>query len=106
MTANVPTSPQELATLIREGCKLRPRQALRSYYERGAACAMGAAYLAAGGRPRGDMAEAWVLRMSSLPIAACPQCRQRMAIGGLVEHLNDVHEWSREHIADWLEALP
>ena len=33
---------------------------------------------------------------------ACRPCK----ISVMVLHLNDVHGWSREKIADWLESIP
>lgn len=41
-------------------------------------------------------------------ISACPVpgCIDRDSIESTVVHLNDRHRWTREQIADWLDALP
>jgi hypothetical protein len=38
---------------------------------------------------------------------ACPVCGPEPSVQllDLVAHLNDMHDWSRERIADWLDAL-
>lgn len=56
----IPRTPAELAALIREGCTIRPKQAFGRYYRAGAACALGAAYLAAGGRPTTRSIRRWL----------------------------------------------
>ena len=35
----------------------------------------------------------------------CPECMYLAVLGGIIPHLNDVHVWSRDAIADWLESL-
>lgn len=35
----------------------------------------------------------------------CPDCQDKRQIFSLIQHLNDRHTWTREAIADWLEAL-
>ena len=35
----------------------------------------------------------------------CPECSIDFVLGGVIPHLNDSHEWTRDHIADWLETL-
>lgn len=37
----------------------------------------------------------------------CPvdECAQRSIISSLIPHINDLHKWSREAIADWLDSL-
>jgi hypothetical protein len=37
--------------------------------------------------------------------ATCPGCHQPGSISNVIQHLNDVHEWTREKIADWLDTL-
>lgn len=111
-TTEVHISPyHELAEAIRRGCKLRPIQAV-GYADDGiAACAMGAA--TAGGYTF----PACITR--NLP---CPECNYKIIQGPgwerfyktiqgpgwerfLVIHLNDVHHWTREAIADYLDTL-
>lgn len=38
-------------------------------------------------------------------MVVCPQCGLHARTYFMVIHLNDAHEMSREHIADWLEGL-
>ncbi len=39
--------------------------------------------------------------------ASCPACDSRdMLVWQAVAHFNDYHLWSREKIAEWLDALP
>jgi hypothetical protein len=40
-------------------------------------------------------------------LVTCPVCnlKSRVTISELIIHLNDLHGWSREKIADWLETL-
>lgn len=35
----------------------------------------------------------------------CGGCSQKGSLYGIIQHLNDFHQWTREHIADWLETL-
>jgi len=35
----------------------------------------------------------------------CGACNQRGSLYGIIQHLNDFHQWKREVIADWLETL-
>lgn len=37
--------------------------------------------------------------------AKCPECSSVGAIFHMIQHINDVHRWKREEIADWLETL-
>lgn len=39
------------------------------------------------------------------PFPVLPECREPYQLALLVIHLNDVHRWSREAIADWLDTL-
>lgn len=34
-----------------------------------------------------------------------PSCIHSGALWGLIQHVNDVHKWTRERIADWLDTL-
>ena len=38
-------------------------------------------------------------------VEPCPACTHANALAYTVIHLNDVHRWPREDIADWLETL-
>lgn len=37
--------------------------------------------------------------------AKCPECSSVSPIFHMIQHINDVHRWKREEIADWLETL-
>lgn len=37
--------------------------------------------------------------------ATCPDCSVPGSIVWLITHLNDLHAWTREEIADWLDNL-
>ncbi len=39
-------------------------------------------------------------------LSDCPCCDYETTLYIQIQHVNDVHEWSREMIADWLEVLP
>jgi hypothetical protein len=34
-----------------------------------------------------------------------PHCREPQRVLAMVTHLNDIHRWTRERIADWLETI-
>ena len=88
---------------IREGAKLRP-QAFEEYYIDGGSCAVGAAAEAMGfGEGCVAEAENTFAYMQAAGVD-CPACKRINSLLGTCTHLNDVHKWTREHIADWLEA--
>jgi hypothetical protein len=36
-------------------------------------------------------------------LRSCPEgCRKRLALGAMILHLNDDHQWTREAIAQWV----
>jgi len=35
----------------------------------------------------------------------CAACTQKGSLYGVIQHINDYHQWKREDIADWLETL-
>ena len=98
---------------IREGAKLRPQQARNRLFEHGATCAAGAG-LEAMGLTDADCVHGF--HFGKFLIAAYPYlgresvCPQRCpdyvgdgSVLSVVTHLNDMHRWTREAIADWLE---
>lgn len=87
----------ELAEAIRAGCKLRPLQCFGMSYDGPlAACAIGAARLITKRRDDGP----------PVGVGRCPEgCTTFNGYLFLVLHLNDDHRWSREKIADFLDAL-
>ena len=103
---------KELANAIRAGAARRPEQAYGDYYVgRYASCALGAAYegiyrLAKdmdGRRPTKDLT--WFFDCLEGTIRWCPvdKCKKHLLLSAMIVHLNDVHHWSREQIASWLE---
>lgn len=67
-----------------------------------ALCAYGAARLAMGGWNCSVEEKFPFLR----PWAACPECGMPGRRGSIIsKHLNDLHRWTRERIADWVETI-
>jgi hypothetical protein len=119
-----------LSDAIRLGAEQRPQTegALFGWvnYVRGnlGSCAMGAAYEGLTGKtllplmdlmPADDVGsyeDAWYRLKAAFPqlsmsSAGCPECRITVthSLKFTIEHLNDVHEWTREAIADWIDTL-
>lgn len=69
----------------------------------GETCAIGAAKLAVLGDPHGSDGE-FSERIPLDSVVFHPFTRKWRNVGAVVVSLNDDHEWSREKIADWLEA--
>jgi hypothetical protein len=112
MSQQDPHGVKELAAAIRKGAERRPDQAFGDYFiGRRASCALGAAYegmyrLAeemGGRRPTKDLE--WFFDCLDTTLAWCPVegCKKHLVLSSMIVHLNDVHEWSREQIASWLE---
>lgn len=104
-------STMKLSEAIREGAKLHPqifgsyRKFDRDMCEVVGTCALGAV-LVATGVDVDDLKAAYPVLNTSGP--RCPQCRTKgdgWTVHGLVTHLNDLHEWTRERIADWVDTL-
>ena len=64
-------------------------------------------------KPKAKLPSALVELKSIVPelelsIALCPACvlSHPQRLYAVIAHLNDHHKWTRERIADWLEALP
>lgn len=103
-----PAAPVETVTpikpseAIRLGCLLRPLQAFGTIADtRGGVCALGAMMFGFGADGMGFHVAR--VTVSDLP---CPACGRIRGAADLFTpaHLNDDHRWSRERIADWLEA--
>lgn len=123
----------KLSEAIRAGAKLHPQgrggfvSHVRRFFGFGpkvkAICALMAAYEAAGvptiytgsdrsegierGEAKGDFAYAvsdewWEILNTAW---TCPVCLQSGVVGEQIPHLNDDHGWTREKIADWVEAI-
>lgn len=104
----------DLAAAMREGATRRP-QAFGDYFRKTPAglgsCALGAAYEALSGRSANWFQADEVSRalVDTLPClvedATCPVgCNSNWRLIDAVAHLNDDHRWTREAIADWLDA--
>lgn len=108
-----PDDTKGLADAIRRGAARRPEQAYGEYYKgRRASCALGAAYeglyrlpeMMEGEHPK-DLFQYY--ECLDFQIRRCPEgCRKQLPLGALIVHLNDVHRWDRERIAEWLSSLP
>lgn len=99
----------KLSTAIRKGAKLRPQAWFTFYSPDGRSCALGAAYEALYGCVPGDALDVLVKIRKACHISY----RRRLYLTDLessldtfqaVTHLNDALHWTREHIADWVEA--
>lgn len=118
----------DLATAICEGAKLRPQTYGMLFGDVGTglgSCALGAAYEALTGthllpyaKIDDDIAvkhsnayrvlrEAFPVLSSGQPVHACGEvkCSYRSDARGIIEHLNDAHQWTREGIATWVDTL-
>src|SRR5262245_38820101 len=104
----------KLSEAMRLGTMLRPQTVVNLLTEQGS-CALGAAGEAAGLFRVGDewkefgytsLSETWPILYTRSP--GCPVCRQShgdRTLGETITSLNDIHEWTREMIADWVETI-
>jgi hypothetical protein len=68
-------------------------------------CALGAALYACGKRDGMELGNLfggdWLIEYIN-----CPECLHRKStVVSTIAHLNDFHKWTRERIADWVEAI-
>ena len=97
-----------LSEAIRAGAQMRPRQAFYQLYDSASegTCALGAAAEAIGILDKENSSYTGKAPVEWKPVAKsrqrCPECRVRDDLQGCIRHLNNVHRWSREHIADWV----
>jgi|SRR5713101_6209544 len=88
-----------LAAAVRRGSMIAPAQAFNAFSYGGAsACVARAAWLGGFGRDGSDT------DMSLFLPYPC-DCQRDVSTATVLPHLNDVHRWSRERIADWLDTL-
>jgi hypothetical protein len=95
----------KLSEAIRLGAMMKPQGFGLGSGNRKAerTCALGAAYEA------GNVTGSWPSLVQAFPIVkeaeeqACPACGETQ--DGLIAHINDHHRWTREEIADWVEAI-
>ena len=100
-----------LVEAILAGILLRPK-ARGGYFTIEGACVLGAAYLGLG-LPLpvtiGEYHAVLTVLAARFPELmrqqACPVCHAVKILGAVMIHLNDSHEWPREHIANWLVSL-
>ncbi len=103
-----------LSQAIRLGATLKP-QAFGFFYKDGGSCAMGAAYDAIGLLTNAlndiylypiRMEKEWDMIINYIYTKRCPVCLfsiYNSASSANIAHLNDVHKWTRERIADFVE---
>jgi hypothetical protein len=104
----------KLSEAIRLGAMLLP-QASGSIGTMAGSCALGAAADAVGidrmlddptlySDPYADLAKTFPILATK---ARCPACGRPDKLGrcGLIAELNDIHEWTRERIADWVATI-
>ena len=87
---------------IRLGSMLKP-QGFGFGSQQGGSCANNAALEASGAL---NVYTAWPWAEVVVPCPACQTTydpRFSRGLHGIVPHLNDIHRWSREAIADWVE---
>jgi hypothetical protein len=84
----------KLSQAIREGCKTTRQVAMVYIDHRGGACAIGAAMIAMGIDPTGLRSFSQLRKILGFP----------NGLHGPIADRNDNMGWTREQIADWLEA--
>jgi len=100
-----------LAAAIRAGARRRP-QAIGVYFDDTGSCVLGAAYEAVTEHPdpravpTREVVAGLTQHFPELYASGghCPDCAKRYRrLRTLLSHLNDLHFWTREQIAAWLE---
>ena len=98
----------KLSEAIRLGSTLRP-QGFGSFFTlTGGSCAVGAAAEALGVKVDHLTANLDVLYQElARRRVGCPQCdgTVKFPLLPMIGHINDVHCWTRERIADWVESV-
>lgn len=93
-----------LSEAIRLGAMATPR-AVRTFFSKDGACAIGAALRAIGITESAVRAIperwAWVLAEG----VECPACRTCWVAWVVIVHLNDTHGWPREEIGRWVATI-
>lgn len=105
----------KLSDAIRLGAMLKPQAAcIHSPHAGGSTCGIGAAADAIGalGRPYDIASDQFAMRAVeerwpavTKASAECAACGASLYGLLMIQHLNDVHHWTRERIADWVETL-
>ena len=96
----------KLSEAIRLGAMLYP-QGRVLLFNAGRACALGSALAALG---MSDFTDGCTVIRKHYPFLkterVCPACGGKDSMFFIVgEHLNDTHNWTREHIADWVQGV-
>ena len=94
----------EIAEAMRLGAQMGPQAFGVLFNNSGGACAVGAAIAGCGMTQRNNprpFGEYFGVRPD---VVVCPACGEHSALFNVIVCLNDVHRWTREDIADWLEA--
>lgn len=89
----------KLSEAIRLGAMMGKQAFGRAYGANGSACANGAAMQAVGGY------SIWVEWPWLRTDVTCPACKLSGTTGVAIAHLNDIHRWTREAIADWVATI-
>lgn len=94
----------KLSEAIRLGSLLKPQGfgVHSGFLYASATCAFGAAECALGRRVIAYKVWPWLLKERP-----CPECGEEMPETTFVisNHLNDIHKWPRERIADWVATI-
>lgn len=97
---------------IRLGAMLRP-QCFNAMYKNNGSCALGAAREAVGASNAASFVTCivwpWTGTLHNCPVG-CDANQiypgaNKSCVTTIVVHLNDVHHWTRERIADWVESI-
>ena len=98
----------KLSEAMRLGATLAPQGFYKLKNSLGATCAIGAAFEAVGFVPtRIDSYGPWIYlgNQGKAGDFRCPACRGDCGYPvAVITHLNDEHRWTREQIADFVEA--
>lgn len=98
-----------IAQAMRDGAAMGP-QVFGTLTDGHGSCAIGSAMLGGEGHIFGWRTEDEFLGLTRKGVP-CPACRETHMVSGFVDigtqviELNNLHRWTREDIADWLEAL-
>ncbi len=105
MPSNEAVPKLKLSEAMRLGAMLKP-QGFSGFRHNGRTCALGAVADSIGGVSL-DGVVSYYSHLTVQP-ATCPACVSSAyspkSLVGAIIHLNDTHRWTRERIADWIEA--
>ena len=90
---------------IRDGATIRP-QGYGCFLDNGKSCALGAGAEAVFGQANNYDAVCLLYPYLQQEGGPCPECGagDGSYMASILYHLNDTHKWTREAVADWLEA--